>query len=1265
MNETTTRRKIKRSGASIIAATLLLQTIPAHAVVSQLPGLYVKPPASNVMLTLDNSGSMRSDVIPDYPNAASGLPTNANSSAISIPGSKHPGMWQNNSSYWAPTYYNINNAAARYMRSSAGNPLYYNPKIRYRPWPLATDDTKFQADADPTKVNIHYAYPSTTTTKRDITKQVTTTGSGSGSFWPATYFVYKGSVPLTLGDPTVSALNVATNFDKYEIQPSISSYSKGTGRTDCLGTTCTYAEEIQNFANWLQYYRSRMLAAKGGVASAFAAQGNEVRVGLAVFATPPVVTGPALKLGVLPFSAVNRTNFYNTLYTTDANYGTPTRKVLDEIGQYFQRSNPGNPWSEDPSSSTSVGIEYSCRKSFNIVTTDGFWSTDTANPPANGDNDDFSAQKTPPRGPATGPTYDYSDSTLSSPTDPLVTRFGISPYNDEQTPALADTLADVAAYYWKTDLRPTLNNDVEPSKRDPAFWQHLTTYAVGMGVNGTGSVKRKVDGSKSVPLTEPPTSPFFPYLGKPWLSDPTLRDLLISTRTALKWPVVTADTPETGDDLIHASMNGRGQYFSASNPAEMAAGLKAALAEATSNPGSLANVVTSSPQVSIGTAVYQATYTPADWSGRFYAFPQAANGSVDTTPANALWEASNKMPTPASRNIYTWNPSLNAGRSFTWANLTSTQQADLGNDTTLLDYLRGSDAKEIARGGTWRDRARNTIGSVQGGVLGDIVNGSPIKGPSAGNGYDRLPAGTPGQASYATYRSAGNTALDNMRNTLFVAANDGMLHAFDRANGVERFAFVPNSVFSVPRSPTSTEKKLALLADPGYTHRFTVDGPPQIGDAYFGPTAASAFWRTVLLGTTGAGARSVFAMDITNPTVALNGFDQSKLMWEFSETNNADMGYVPSYPHIARMRDGTWVAIFGNGYDSTNGQAKLFVLNLQTGAVLWEQSVGAAGGNGLSQPNFTLNANREVTAIYAGDLKGNLWKFDVDDANPVNWKVAFGTGPSYEPLFAPSVANLGKQPIAVMPELTFHPNGGVMVSFGTGKLFEVEDTASTVPPNVNRNIQAIYGIWDKPSATAGFSGNTALVQQTANSTLAARTGFGGTTTATINWATQRGWYLNLNAGGERVNVNLFQAKSSLLVVANTPDSDPCKSGGSSRFFSLDPITGGAPSFAVFDSDGSGGISNADKGYNVKLIAYAVLSLPALQTKTSALDQIVTERAGARGQTGERTGGVENKTPSTTDCKQWALAGSSNATIAGFDIALCAAGKPRVSWRQLK
>ncbi len=1255
----------KRLGAMAVAGTMLMQAVgTAYAGVSQLPGLFTTPPDANVMFTLDDSLSMLSDAIPDIVGAdnadttarQAGMPnadgnSNASDALLGVAGqqrARFPGMWGAGSLYLSTTFYRSNNAIARYMRSSSGNRLYYNPAVTYRPWTLATDDKLFNANANVAAVNIHQTDPFNAGRTLNLTVRVNETGaagdadSEASNYWLATYYVYTPTGLMQEANPN-NALNVAGNFTKVVVPGSgTQTYTRGTDRTDCTGAFgaggCTRVEELQNFANWLQYYHSRMLMAKGGVAGAFAQQSTNLRVGISSLNSAGTV-----RQGVATFSGTRRNSFYTDLYSIPpSGGGTPLRRAVGTVGQYFQRSNVGNPWAEDPTSTTTVGKEYTCRKSFHILSTDGYWNGDAApDAAAQANNDSFSGN-TPPKGPAGGTTYAFSDTATSS-TDSLVGRFTINPFSDGAT-TRSNTLADVAAYYWRNDLRTGLDNDVFPSTRDPAFWQHVTMFTVGLGISGSGGVTT----TAGVPVD---------------LSTKAARDALIANKTALNWTAPVADGFTTGDDLIHAAMNGRGDYFLATDPRVLKNSLAAALAEAGNNPGSLASVATESAQVSADTEVYQATYNPSQWSGRLYAFSQSASGTVNTNPNVALWEASNKMPSPANRNIYTWNPSTNAGSTFTWGGLTATQQGHLNNDSTMLDFLRGSDAREVAQNGPFRDRARYTVGGVKGGVLGDIVNGSPIKGPSAGFGYNRLPAGTPGRDTYATFRSPGNTGLNNTRDTLFVGANDGMLHAFNRNTGVERFAYVPNSVFSVPRSPTGTEQKLRMLSDPGYPHRFTVDGPPQISDAFIGVSAAAADWRTVLLGSTGAGARSVFAMDITNSAVETGGFSQNKLLWEFSEANNADMGYMMSYQHAARMRDGTWVAIFGNGYDSTNGQAKLFILNLQTGAVLWQQSVGAAGGNGLSQPNFTLNNNREVTAIYAGDLKGNLWKFDVDNANPANWKVSFGTAPNYTPLFTGST----NQPISVMPEITFHPNGGTLLSFGTGKLFEVEDTAAT--GNINLNTQAIYGIWDKPGETTGFAGNSTLVQQTANTGLAAvaDTTLSGTTTNTVDWATKRGWFMNLSSGGERINVNPKQVVSVLLVVANTPSSDPCKGGGSSRLFGLDPITGRAPNFAVLDTNGAGGVTSADiKGYNVKSIPYAVMSMPNLQIKGPSSDDPTPEAQGSNGKTGALDGGREPTTGvGRVTCEQWLNAGGSDTSIVGFDFRVCLPGKPRVSWRQLK
>ena len=1049
----------KRTGLVAVLWAMLAQTvIPAHAVstgytgfVSQIPSVYTTPPDVNVMFTLDDSGSMRSDAIPDFSLDSvsyTGVPPDDDSiypnGAAS--GVAYLNMWGANSSYLSISLYRSNNAIARYTRSSAGNPLYYDPTVTYRPWPQAADNKLRMAPADPTKVNIDPSDPTNNSRTLNLTVRQGSAGTEAVGYWLATYYVYNGAT-MPLATPN-TGLNVSTSFTKKEIQGSgLATFPRAASRTDCTGAVgaagCTRVQELQNFANWLQYYRTRRLMAKGGVGEAFARQGTNLRAGFARIGGDPIVRRGVRPLVDIDATRHDRTDFFNLLYNEpSADSSTPLRFAMDQVGKHFQTTGVNNPWAQDPG--TSIGTEYACRRSFHVMSTDGFWNGDPASTPASNDNDSFSGS-TPPK--PDGTTYAYSN-TATSPTDPLVGRFTVDPFKSGDS----NTLADVAAYYWKTDLRTDIENRVAPSVRDPAFWQHLTTFTIGFGITGTGLVTKQSGGTAD-------------------LTTQAARDLLIANKTALNWTSPSADDVTTGDDLVHASMNGRGAYFSATNPAAVANGLAAALAEAVDQPFDFASLAVDSTQVSAGSKVYQATFSPSRWYGRLYAFNQnLTTGGFNSKPTDSgttnpdqVWEASNKMPAPASRNIFTFSGT--AGADFTWSGLTAGQQTNLNNDSTLLDYLRGDGTNEVANGGPFRDRSRYTVGGVTGGVLGDVVSGSPLKGPDAGAGYDRLRAGIAGQSTYTAFRSG--TGLDNMRNTIFLGANDGMLHAFNLTDGVERFGYVPSTVYNVPRSTAGglAEQKLRLLADPTYSHRFTVDGPPNVADAYLGGA-----WKSVLVGSTGAGARGIFAMDVTNPVVGVGGFGTGKIMWEFSEANNTGMGFVLAYPHVALMRDGTWAVILGNGYDSVSGQAKLFLLNAATGAVIKEFAVGAAGNNGLSQPNFVLNAEREVTTIYAGDLQGNLWKFDVSDTNPSNWKPSFGTVSSPLPLFT-TVNDSGQaQPISVMPEISEHPNGGAVISFGTGKLFETSDTASgtATPPNVNLYVQSVYGIWDKPSETSGI-----------------------------------------------------------------------------------------------------------------------------------------------------------------------------------------------------
>src|SRR5699024_6483924 len=123
---------------------------------------------------------------------------------------------------------------------------------------------------------------------------------------------------------------------------------------------------------------------------------------------------------------------------------------------------------------------------------------------------------------ANGQTYKYSPA---------------APYEDDHSA----TLADVAMHYWKTDLRDDLSNAVATSNADPAFWQHMVNFTVGLGV--FGGIKPTKDGGLSA------------------------QNLAKFENGSLKWPDPTDnEDADRIDDLFHAAVNSRGQFFSAANP---------------------------------------------------------------------------------------------------------------------------------------------------------------------------------------------------------------------------------------------------------------------------------------------------------------------------------------------------------------------------------------------------------------------------------------------------------------------------------------------------------------------------------------------------------------------------------------------------------------------------------------------------------------------------------------------------------------------------
>jgi type IV pilus assembly protein PilY1 len=359
-------------------------------------------------------------------------------------------------------------------------------------------------------------------------------------------------------------------------------------------------------------------------------------------------------------------------------------------------------------------------------------------------------------------------------------------------------------------------------------------------------------------------------------------------------------------------------------------------------------------------------------------------------------------------------------------------------------------------------------------------------------------------------------------------------------------------------------------------------------------------WKTYAVGGLGAGGRGIYALNISTPA----NFSASNVLWEITapDTNTVgnnwnDLGYTYGAPIIVRTQDSSnpWVAIFSNGYGSNTGGAALYVVNATTGAfikkIVVDTDLIADVDNGLSAPSAIVDANRTLTAVYAGDLKGNLWKFDFSSTSYLNWDVAYTSGNNASrvsvPLFIAKNAGGQAQPITSGLEIGSHPTSGLMIYFGTGKYFEASDNTVGVSPQM----QSFYGIWDKIGNSNAENASGGPITDARNTILQAQRisyesgDYRVVSTTAITWATKRGWFIDLGspgigttnvAAGERaVSLPLLRA-GRIIFTTVIPSADPCLAGGTSWLMELDAFTGGNLDYAVLDTNGDGEFNNADK-----------------------------------------------------------------------------------------
>ncbi|MDR7308421.1 PilC/PilY family type IV pilus protein [Rhodoferax saidenbachensis] len=600
--------------------------------------------------------------------------------------------------------------------------------------------------------------------------------------------------------------------------------------------------------------------------------------------------------------------------------------------------------------------------------------------------------------------------------------------------------------------------------------------------------------------------------------------------------------PATGDPI---------NYFRVTNastlPGQMGKAFRSAAAIAAVASTSVVGV----GQRSLGSAaIYQANYDSLTWTSRLYAFSVLASGVVSNS---TLWEVSSKIGVPATRTKLFLGQGGNSTplplTSGNYSSLSAAEQTDFGN-ATIYEYLLGDKSNEERKGlaGTFRNRG-TTAQNDAGSVLGDIVNSDPQIISKKNYGYSL------GDATYSSFLATITTE------SLAVSANDGFFHIFDAApttaGGGELLGFMPQAA----------RGSIKDLATPAYSHRFILDGSIGLGHAKLGSLIsgceATTQWCSVAVAAGGAGAQTVFAVNTTSQT-----YSASSVLWEINSNTTlptaGTLGNVMGRPVIGKLNSGTWVAIFGNGYNSTVGTANLFVVNLATGAIIKEiPTNNAILNNGLGSTEIVLKStgNKDtIEYVYSADYKGNIWRFDLSGVTsltagwPANAALVYTT-----PTGRPITAEIKIGDATGAPALL----GSKMIYFGTGSYLNSSDPLVTSPR------QALYGIYDDLLWTLNTSPSVAestLVVQSLTMT-ASTDDVRTTSTSSTPWYLQsgkKGWVLPLSGtnvvAGERViappvRYTVAGKVDSFLFTSIVPGIDDCVAGVDAWITGVDAMTG--------------------------------------------------------------------------------------------------------------
>lgn len=656
-------------------------------------------------------------------------------------------------------------------------------------------------------------------------------------------------------------------------------------------------------------------------------------------------------------------------------------------------------------------------------------------------------------------------------------------------------------------------------------------------------------------------------------------------------------------------------YFLVQNPLKLRESLKKAFDNIVQRSGSGGNVIANSTSVQANSLVFQGSFNASRWSGDLAAYAVTSTG----VSPNAQWSAASKIPNEASRRIVYRSPMDNISRFFNETAMNSTpispDWGNFGSDDTergdLVRYLRGEVTNEIRlgkKGATFRSRSDTT-------VLGDISHSSPA--------------------------FVNDSGVATEPGTVFVGSNDGMLHAFNASTGVERFAYIPSAVMPTTNAATSGLRALTQI-NYDDQHKYFVDGDIAVS------SRNQLNSKNYLVGTLGRGGKGMFALDVTSP----DSFSPNEVLWE-NFGADADMGHILGRPVIARMENGQWAVIVGNGYNSrtieSNSKAVLFIYELATGNLIRKIDTGAAGDNGLAPPGvYDSDNNGRIDTIYAGDLKGNVWKFNVASTTPASWSVALGGLPMFKAVDSANKAQPITSPMSVSRNtVSGSPNAGAtFIHFGTGSYFRTTD------PN-DASQQTLYGLIDRNLQLENqVSPTTKLLQRRVEYTGV----FAGSNVRAFEKASatdmtgKDGFYMNLPSTGERVvtAASVYNLNGPVLLFSSiVPVFDECSPGGSGFLNAIEPYSGGRITRPFFNI-------NRNNTYNDDVMDSSYASQITGLTDSNNSDRFI----------GSIDLGIGNPGQATVIDNQVVVGGSDNkrASLATNPGSITARG--RLSWREI-